>query len=320
MYGATSFVGVIQVVHRDAGAAHGHVAVSGGSFASGGASFTSKVPEWAGFTSDLSVDVRRQGYRDERTSFRRGHVFWRNRRDVGSGHFRFDVDLTWLDQDPASPHPRGGASLSSETPLDANHNPDGAFLNERRFSFNTGYDRPLADGDWSTTLQFAPSRQNIFGGFLTSLSDDATSPNARGIRENIDVFDLYFDTHYARDFSPKLKGIIGLDHLHGNGDAEGADFSYFAPLSGATAIPVEAPIEADLGVRDRRDFTGLYAFTEWFPVESLRLEAGLRLNRTDEERMGDEAGRAASPEEEAANLQSHARLSGSAGAAWNGLG
>jgi outer membrane receptor protein involved in Fe transport len=318
MYGATSFVGVIQIVHRPAGAAHRELVLNGGSFATGGAAFATAIPEWAGFSSSLAVDFQREGFRDDRTSFRKSHVLWRNARAAGEGQFRFDVDYTHLDQNPASPHPREGGSLTDAVPLDANHNPDGAFFDENRFSIMTGYDRPFAGGRWSTSGQLATSEQKIFRGFLSSLSDDPSAPNARGIRENIDTLDLYADTHLAWSRASEWRVLAGFDYIHGNGDAEGADFDYFTPLSGATATHVAEPSELDLGVGDRRDFIGVYTFGEWYPVERLRLEAGVRLNRTDEEREGEQEGAGAPKRagEEEANHQENTRLSGSVGAAF----
>src|SRR6185503_4704066 len=140
MYGATSFVGVIHVVHRDAAAQKGYVALSGGSFGSGSGRLDAPLPSWAGFESAISLDVSRQGFKDDRTEWGRGQLLWRNSRALGSGQFRFDLSATWLDQDPASPHPREGPALSDAVPLDANHNPDDAFVNDRRFQLSTGYD------------------------------------------------------------------------------------------------------------------------------------------------------------------------------------
>ena len=51
-------------------------------------------------------------------------------------------------------------------PLDANHNPDHAFLDERRFQLSTGYDRKAGSADWSSTLSFSHSSQEQFRGFL----------------------------------------------------------------------------------------------------------------------------------------------------------
>jgi outer membrane receptor protein involved in Fe transport len=316
MYGATSFVGVIQIVHRPAGAPGREVVVNGGSFATGGAAFATAIPKWAGFSSSLAVDFQREGFRDDRTSFQRSHVLWRNARAAGEGRFRFDFDYTHLDQSPASPHPREGGALTDAVPVDANQNPDGAFLDENRFSISTGYDRPFAGGSWSTTGQFATSEQKLFRGYLSSLSDEPTEPNARGIRENIDTFDLYADTHLAWSKPSEWRVLAGFDYVHGNGDAKGSDFDYYAPLSGSSATHVDEPTDLDLGVGDRRDFIGLYTFGEWYPVERLRLEAGVRLNRTEEEREGEEGEAAPRSPQEEANHQENTRLSGSVGAAF----
>ena len=108
MYGATSFVGVIQVVRRRSrreGRPRG--GSSGGSYGSGGGALTFGFPTWLRAShSSLSGDFERQGFKDDRTSFKKSHLLWRNRRTCADGSFRFDVDATWLRQEPASPSPR----------------------------------------------------------------------------------------------------------------------------------------------------------------------------------------------------------------------
>src|SRR5882757_10064890 len=76
-YGATSFVGVIQVVHKDAAAQGRTLTLHGGSYDSGGGSFSTPIPLAGNWNSRLSVDGERQGFRDERTEYRRGHALWR---------------------------------------------------------------------------------------------------------------------------------------------------------------------------------------------------------------------------------------------------
>jgi iron complex outermembrane recepter protein len=313
MYGATSFVGVIQIVHRNAGASKGFASLSGGSYSTWGGVLTTALPEWQGFSSSLSIDGRRQGFRDDRTAFRRGHLLWRNSRAAGTGLLRFDADGTWLDQDPASPHPRQGPALSTLVPIDANHNPDSAFLNERRVTVSTGYDRPLTTATWSTVLSYSHSSQGIFRGFLADLSN--STPNARGFRENIGINDVYFDTHLAWAGSSRVKVVAGLDHLHGNGEASGADFDYFAPLNGSFAAVVTEPSVLDVKIEDKREFSGLYSFVEWNPAPAWRFEVGARLNRTAEDREGGEGEEEAGASEEGRDREVW-RLSGSGGATW----
>jgi outer membrane receptor protein involved in Fe transport len=312
MYGATSFVGVIQVVHKDAGGAKRRASLSGGSYTSGSGSLSLPF-SWAGFSSTFAADGSQTGFKDDRTEYQRGHALWRNSRAIGNGRFRFDFDFNLVDQDPASPTPREGSALSTRVPLDSNQNPDGAFINDRRFTIGTGYDRGAFGGQWATTLSFSRGESHVFRGFLTDL--DTTEDNARGIRENIEQTDIYFDTHLSWATSTTLKLVAGLDLLHGDGEAKGADFDYFAPLDGSFAQQVSEPTVLDVGIDDKRNFGGLYGFAEWHPSTSLRLEAGLRLNHTIEEREGEE-GEVRPPGEEDAGEITHTRLSGSAGVLW----
>lgn len=314
MYGATSFVGVIHVVRRDAGERRGSIGASGGSYGSATGGVSASLPSWLGFDSRLSADLGRERYPDGRAGFDRGHVAWRGGRALGSGRLRLDLDGTWLDQDPASPHPRQGATLSPLVPVDANHNPDRAFHNERRLFLATGYDRGVGRGTWSTTLSFTRSAQDAFRGFLADVS--SAPPNARGQRAKIDTTDLYFDSHVSWAAAGKWTVVAGADHLHGEAEGRGTGFDYFAPLDGSFAPVVPEPAVLDKDIGDRREFSGLYAFAEWNPSPSWRVEGGARLNRTFERREeGEEATR---PPGEAVggDERNVLRLSGSAAVAW----
>jgi outer membrane receptor protein involved in Fe transport len=309
MYGATSFVGVVQVVHKDAGTGARRVGAAGGSFGSG-SGYASLPFAWGGTRSTLLADGEKKGFADDRTAYRRGHVLLRNARELGGGRLRLDLDGNVVDQDPASPTPREGAALSARVPLDANHNPDGAFLDDRRFTGSAGYDHDAFGGRWSSTASFSKAKTHAFRGFLSDL--DASGANARGIREEIEQTDLYVDTHLEWAARPALKLVAGVDHVHGEGKAEGADFDYLAPLGGGTASPVREPSLLDVHIEDKREFSGLYGFAEWHPAAALRVDAGLRLNRTAEEREGEEE--AARPEGEEEAEVEHVKLSGSLGA------
>ncbi len=283
MYGATSFVGVIHVIHKLPADAQGSAMLSGGSHGSGGGVVTLKVPKWAGFDSSLTVDFAKKGFDDPRTEFQRSHLLWRNRMELAEGTFHFDVDWTSVDQKPNSPHPRTGKVLTDEIAVDTNHNPAGAFINDRRVALNMGYDRALAGGLWSTTLAISQAKQNVFRGFLVDISED--DPNAHGFREEVQMTDIYFDSHVAWISVPSLKTVIGFDHLHGQGKGRGGDFDYFVNLNGTNPPGSSAlPPAADIRVDDRRDFSGLYAFTEWTVTPRLIIEVGGRINRTDESR------------------------------------
>ncbi len=313
MYGATSFVGVIHVVHAAAGKTERRADLSAGNFGSFGGNFNTSLPRWSGWNSSLNIDGAKEGFKDERTGFRRGHALWRNERALWAGRFRLDIDLALVNQDPASSHVRQGSSLSTVTPLDANYNPNGAYLNNRRGTVNLAYEQPLGAKDgssaWTTTLSASRATSGLFRGFLSDVSN--TAPNAHGYREDIDLTDVYFDTHIAKQPSAQVKIVAGLDHLLGLGDARGASFAYFAPLDGLTAATVAEPTVLDQTIDDVRNFTGLYGFLEWNPTARFRAEGGLRLNHTAEEHgMNEVKGQPGNGEDKT----SHTKPSGSAGA------
>jgi outer membrane receptor protein involved in Fe transport len=315
MYGATSFVGVIHVIHRLPAEARGSVTLAGGSHGSGSAAVTLQVPSWAGFASSLTVDHAKEGFSDPRTGFERTHLLWRNRAELDGGSFHFDVDGTVLDQDPASPRARVGATFPANVPIDANHNPDGAFLRDRRLALSAGYDRNLGSGVWSTLLSVSQSRQNILRGFLTDVTTDA--PNAHGFREHLDTTDLYLDTHVTWSPTAQAKVVAGLDHLEGSGTGRGGDFDYFVNLDGSGAPGSQAlPSAADVRIDDHRAFTGLYGFTQWTPVPALVVEAGLRLNHTRETRSVSTLDFASASLDAGRDEHAVSRVTGSAGANW----
>jgi iron complex outermembrane receptor protein len=301
-YGATSFVGVIHVVHKAAAVNSRTLAAHGGSYGTGGASTSFGVPSNGSWKSRASVDLDRQGFKDDRTSWRRGHALWRTAKTAEDRSTWLTGDLTILRQDPASPHPREGAALASAVPLDANHNPDGAFLNENRFAVSAGWQRPVWGGStWGTSLSFTHSSQRMFRGFLTDVAN--TANNATGFRENIDINDLYADTHIIWASRSRVQFMSGADLLFANGEAKGATFTYTTSLDGALRAAVPEPTVFDKDAADRRLFAGGYGSVEWRPTDRLTLSGGLRLNATTERRG-----------EETSPSVTHTRLSGSLGA------
>src|SRR5258706_14502559 len=209
MYGATSFVGVIQIVRRAPGAKGGRVSVTGGSYGTGGAGFSTHVPTWLGFDSSLSGSFDRQGFKDDRTSFKKGHLLWRNRRTWGDSSFHFDVDGTWLRQQPASPTPRQGPALTSAVPIDSNQNPQGARIDENRTFVNLGYDRGLSLGAWTTTLAYTHSGHEQLRGFLTGGVSDFFQSALFGATHRHN--DRWFHTHAALGPKSKCEEVARMD-------------------------------------------------------------------------------------------------------------
>ncbi len=284
-YGATSFVGVIHVVHRSGAASKNEFSLRGGSFGSGAAAIDMNVP-MASWKSRLTADLERRGFQDDRTSYSRGHTLWRSERSVNGVRTAFGADLNLLRQSPASPSPRQGSSISM-VPLDANYNPANAFANENRMAFSFDHSRPLKETQWSTSASYTFSGQRQFRGFLTSLQ--SPTANAAGFRENIDINDLYVDSHLTFPARRGIQFSFGSNFLFANGEGRGAVFNYSTPLSGAAATAVPEPTNLNLDSESRRQFFGAYLLSEWKPAERVTLSSGLRLNVTNE-RRGEGAG------------------------------
>jgi iron complex outermembrane recepter protein len=283
MYGATSFVGVIHVIHRAADAQGGTARVFGGSHGSGGAAVSAGLPAVGNYHQSLSVDGEKQGEKDDLTSITRGHVLYRGEAKVGDGAFHIDFDGGLANQKPPSPVvPGDGATFTPGTPIDANFNPRGSKIDEHRYQLTGGYDRSLGNaGTWSTTLALTRTDRSVARGFLNDATTD--DPNANGFRQDLTIDDIYFDTHLALDLHRDLRLIVGLDHLYGNADLHSGDFDYFASLDGRDVPSLsQLPPQGDLRLKDKRNFSGLYAQLEWTPTPRWRFQIGGRVNRTSE--------------------------------------
>lgn len=285
MYGATSFVGVIHVIHRVAGAEGREGQVRVGSYGSYSAAYTTPLPCRDRWKQSLSADLEKQGFRADRTEYRRGHLLYRGAAALGAGSLTFDADLLALRQDPASPTPRTGAALTDLVPIDANNNPADARIDDDRLHLAVGYRRPQGKGEWATKIALTHTQRDVTRGFLTDIASEGD--NAAGFRQDAKFTDLYFDTHLSLPLAARLHLVTGVDHLFGKGRQESENFTYFVPLDG-TPPPAsrDQPIDEATDLRDERNFTGLYAQLEWKPVDALRVEVGARLNHTKEKLEG----------------------------------
>ena len=305
MYGATSFVGVIHVIHRDPGAP-GLGRVSAGSYGSASAAVSMPLSQSTDLRQSIIANADRKRFRDDDTGFDRLHALYRLASTTSSGTWRFDADLTRLRQDPSSPHPRVGKVLSTDFPLDANVNPAGAHLDQNRLHFVGGFDGKFGSSPWTTTLAVTHSNYDIKRGFLEDVVND--DPNAFGFTQDRNVTDIYFDTHVVRTFTPALRVVAGIDHLYGNAHATSATFDYFAPLTGGRGVgSSEVPAE-EFDAKDKRNFSGAYASGQWTASKRLTFDIGVRLNRTTESRDNNGPD---GPEQES---RTFTRFSGSLGA------
>ena len=282
MYGATSFVGVVHVIHKDPAKVQRQLRAYAGSYGSLGGGVSAPLTDLGKLKSSFSAGIEKQGFRDPRAKVELDRAHWRGQAETAAGSLRLNAGATLMRGSPASPHLRQGTVLSSKTPLDSNHNPRDAFLNEDRYSASVGLDHPLPQGTWSTLVSYSHSAQAALRGFL---NDITVNPNSSGFRETTYLTDIYFDTH--AQWLPKdgWKLVGGFDHLHGRGFGHGGDFTYQTDLTGAGSPTGDlSPSQSDIKITDQRDFSGLYGFAEWEPHPRWLLEAGVRLNRTQETR------------------------------------
>ena len=316
LYGATSFVGIIHVINRDAEAKGGTVRVFGGSYGSGGAAVTAGLPTIGNYHQSLVVNGEKQGFKDDLTSINRGHILYRGEAKAGDGAFHIDFEDGLANQKPPSPVAVNGPSFSPATPIDANFNPRGSKIDENRYQLRGGYDRSLGTaGSWSTTLALTRTDRTVGRGFLTDVSTD--DPNANGFRQDLKVDDIYFDSHIAFDLRSNLRLIAGLDHLYGNADLRSGDFDYFASLDGRDVPSLsQLPPAGALKLTDKRNFSGLYLQTEWSPTPRLRFQVGGRLNHTSETQDTQQGDAGAPPSLLTSADRTVTRGSGSAGVSW----
>jgi iron complex outermembrane recepter protein len=307
MYGATSFTGVIHVIHREAGApGAAHAAI--GNYSSGRVAATFPIAQKSSFRQSITANYDRRGFSGDRSGYDRTHLLYRSAADVAGGTLRFDLDGVSLKQSPSSPHPRIGTALSSLFRLDANANLAGSKIDEDRLHGVVGFETQGAI-PWTTTLALTRSRFDVLRGFLGSVL--AAAPNASGYTQQRHVTDAYFDSHFVRKFGSTMRLVAGVDHLFGSGRAESGLFDYFIPLTGGMAPRFnETWVDEETRLDTRRNFSGAYAQTEWTLGPRFRLDAGARLNHTSERRQAQNA--------DGSETQSRSvtRGSGGMGATW----
>jgi outer membrane receptor protein involved in Fe transport len=281
MYGATSFVGVIHVIHRQAGSPGGTAHAAVGSWGTGDVSAAAPLPQLGEYRQSLSVHGERQGFRDARADFGRGNLLYRGALSTTAGTFHVDLDTTIVRQSPTSPIPRDGTRLTPLVPLDSNQNPLGAHIDDNRFHLASGWDAKLGSGTWSTTLAVTHLTRSVGRGFLENFV--GTNPDDHGIRQHLTTTDLYFDSHVSFDLPRNVRLVAGLDHLFGKAHNASEDWDYFQNVNGTNPPNIDQfqPFGAT-DLHDTRNFSGLYAQAEWTPQPRLRIQAGGRLNHTHE--------------------------------------
>jgi iron complex outermembrane receptor protein len=279
LYGATAFVGVIQVIHYPAGQAAKQIEAGYGGYDSWRADASIALREIAGFKQSLAISGKRDGFSDPRESVYDGHVLYRATRDLAGGTLRLDFDFTAVRTVPPSPVPRVGTALTTLTPLDANYNPLDARIDEDRTHGVLAYSHPTPLGVWDTTLSLAYSHIDDVRGFLRSdlVNDDSQ-------RQGRDIGDDYADTHVSSELGRGVNLTWGADLLYGRGTQASMNGGFTPALDGSTPLPRTTDLHVDEinGVHDQRVFVGEYAQLDWKLDSRWDFNGGLRLNETHE--------------------------------------
>jgi outer membrane receptor protein involved in Fe transport len=283
MYGATSFTGVIQVIHQSAGEGKPMLRATGGSYGTGAIAVSYPLPDHGSVKQSIVGDITHLGYADDRTDVGRGHMLYRLAAPAGNGRFRVDVDVTALRQDPASPRPLVNDEFTDQVARDTNNNPDDARLNDNRFHLVGAYDRDISGGTLSAMLSVTNSRQDIARGFLLDVS--TVNPNSEGFTQDLVVVDSYLDIHVALHPGTNVCLVTGFDYLYGRVHQNSQIFDYFVNPDGSSPESLSDLTAVDEpSASDRRNFSGLYAQAEWTPSTRLRFDGGARINHTEESR------------------------------------
>jgi iron complex outermembrane recepter protein len=309
VFGATSFNGVIHVIHYAAGKTPATIAAGGGSFGSYGASYFGSL----GDKQSLTANVEKRGFSVDDQEYNRYHLLYR----FGQGGFHLDADLTFLPQTPGSTTFRNGGTLRTDlVPDDANHNPSDAKMDQRRYHVAAGFEQ----GAWSATLALTHTKDEIIRGF----HEANTTTAAHGYEQEREITDVYFDTHLTVPLTNTFKVSYGVDYLLGKGEQEAFRFPYAAGVDGsgrqdsASAIATCASANPDECVEFEteveRNFAGLYVQSEWTVAPSFNVLAGLRLNQTEEKQEGEDD--STIPPSAVSEKDTNTRLSGLIGGNW----
>ena len=285
MFGATSFVGVVQEVHYPAGQAANEVDVAYGNYGSarGQASFV--LPQIGDLKQSLAIDGESQGFADKREQVANGKAFYRGALDIGGGVFTLDADLTLVRDAPPSPIIRVGSGLTGLTPINANYNPANAAIDQNEYHAALGYERPTALGDWSTLVSLARSDIRDIRAFL--------HPDLSGYADSQDqtrhIDDDYADTHVTHKLAGGGSLIFGADVLYGLGRQTtlNGNSGYLVPLDGSVTPPTTTQIAVnEIGtIDDKRIFVGQYLQLDLKFADGFDLTGGLRLNEAYEHKI-----------------------------------
>jgi iron complex outermembrane receptor protein len=285
MYGATSFVGVVHVIHYPAGTAANVADIAYGRFASVRGSASLALPEWGNLSHSIAIDGQGLGYSDKREAVRDGQFLYRGALDFGSDRLSLDATVSLVHDAPPSPVIRVGNALTTQTPMDANFNPADARITQNLYHLSLDYSRATQWGEWDTRLSFAHSDIVDIRAFLhPDLSGAADTQN-----QNRFIDDGYFDSHLVTHPMSDTTLVAGMDLLYGLGrqTTRNGNGAYTVPLDGSGLPPSTTvlPVNEIGTVDDHRLFAGQFAQLDWSPDDTWDVLAGVRVNETYEHKF-----------------------------------
>src|ERR1043166_199875 len=324
MFGATSFVGVINVLHYPAGQASNDADIAYGNYDSYRGAVSYALPGSDDYAQSISLSGQHLGFADKRESVDDGKLLYRASTKLGAGTLRFDADVTLVNDAPPSPVVRHGTHLNTITPLNANYNPGDAGIGENKYHATLAYSQITSLGEWEPTPPFAHSDIDDIRGFLRpDLIDDGSSANADSQNQRRTINDGYFDTHIASEHSGHLSFVFGADLLYGIGRQRRRNGEYYVPLDGKAVPPPPSLNQFDElnTISHRRVVAAQYAQFEEKPDERWDVEGGLRLNETYERKRSGHVDTIDSTQDEfATRSRSVTRLAGTIGASYRAWG
>jgi iron complex outermembrane receptor protein len=282
MYGATSFVGVVHLLHYPAGEASNEADIAVGNHGSARGSASFVLPQYSDYRQSIAMDGQSLGFADSRENVSDGHLLYRGALDLAAGTLRVDAAVNFVRDVPPSPVIRVGSGLTDLTQLNANFNPADAKIDEDKYQLAVGYSLPTAAGTWDTLVSLAYSNLTDIRAFLhPDLSGTADTQN-----QNRHIDDDYFDTHVTNKGFGDTTLIVGADLLYGLGTQTtlNGNGAYTVPLNGAVLPPptTQLPVNEIGTVNDKRVFAGQYAQFDWKPDTRWDVLGGLRLNEAYE--------------------------------------
>lgn len=292
MYGATSFVGVVQLLHYPAGQAANEADIAGGSYGSARGDVSLVLPSTGDFRESLAMDGESVGFADKRENVSDGQFLYRATLDLGPGTLRIDADTTIQRDVPPSP------GFVKITPVNANFNPADAAIDNNTYHGDVGWTQKTGLGVWDSLVSFAHSDVVDIRAFLEPPDPFLTGTADTQVQHRM-INDLYADTHVTNEAVENVALIGGMDMLYGFGrqSSRNDNGAHTVPLNGSVVPPSTDALPAnEIGTtNDKRLFLGQYLQGDWKPDDRWDVMAGLRLNETFEHKFSSDLDLTAPP-------------------------